>query len=51
MDGGETKPEVTAGDKSLNTSFGMTGPKLQFPGPGRGDQLEETSLPSLSSLG
>ena len=26
-DGGETKPEVTPGDKSSNTSFGMTGPR------------------------
>ena len=26
-EGGETKPEVTPGDKSSNTSFGMTGPR------------------------
>ena len=25
--GGETKPEVTPGDKSSNTSSGMTGPR------------------------
>ena len=27
----------------------MTGPKLQFIGPGRGDQSGETSLPSWST--
>ena len=26
-EGGEPKPEVTPGDKSSNTSFGMTGPR------------------------
>ena len=43
--------DCTTSPHLSSMSLVMTGPKLQFDGPGRGDQSGETSLPSWSTEG